>query len=189
MKFLSETSGVDIINEARRLLRDAVSVYEQEAKDCQTCETRGLCCTDAHFVNVRISPLETKAIINHIEGLSDRLKTRIRMRLNESIESLEEEMKPEAESVFYSCPLFDREVGCSVHEVKPGACIHHACYENKSDLPPAMILDEYEEVVELANKRVYGKHRVSLPIPIAIRELAEDSGSSNPPADDRDREK
>jgi Fe-S-cluster containining protein len=187
MKFLSETAGLRIIEEARRDLRIAVSPHEVMAKDCQTCETRGLCCTDAHFVNVRISPLETKAIINHIEGLSDRLKTRIRMRLNESLESLEEEL--EAESVFYSCPLFDREVGCSVHEVKPGACIHHACYENKSDLPPAMILDEYEEAVGLANKRVYGKHLVSLPIPIAIRELAEDSGSSNTPTDDRDGEK
>jgi Fe-S-cluster containining protein len=189
MKFLSETSGLRIIEEARRDLRIAVSTHEVMAKDCQTCETRGLCCTDTHFVNVRISPLETKAIINHIEGLSDRLKTRIRMRLAESLENFEEQTPTDAESVFYSCPLFDKDVGCSVHEVKPGACIHHACYENKSDLPPAMILDEYEEVVELANKRVYGKDQTSVPIPLAIGRKWSNSVSSNPPADDRDREK
>src|SRR5438067_12604234 len=36
--------------------------YEHAAQDCRTCPTRGVCCTDAHFVNVHITRLEAVAI-------------------------------------------------------------------------------------------------------------------------------
>ncbi|MBA2734572.1 MAG: hypothetical protein H0U54_17055, partial [Acidobacteria bacterium] len=36
--------------------------YEQAAENCGTCPTRGVCCTDAHFVNVHITRLEAVAI-------------------------------------------------------------------------------------------------------------------------------
>src|SRR2546423_15332138 len=36
--------------------------YEQAAEDLRTCPTRGVCCTDAHFVNVNITRLEAVAI-------------------------------------------------------------------------------------------------------------------------------
>ena len=36
--------------------------YEHAAEDCRTCPTRGVCCTDAHFVNVNITRLEAVAI-------------------------------------------------------------------------------------------------------------------------------
>ncbi|HEX8919920.1 MAG TPA: hypothetical protein VF766_00490, partial [Pyrinomonadaceae bacterium] len=36
--------------------------YEHAAEDCRTCPTRGVCCTDAHFVNVHITRLEAVAI-------------------------------------------------------------------------------------------------------------------------------
>ncbi|MBA2734562.1 MAG: hypothetical protein H0U54_17005, partial [Acidobacteria bacterium] len=36
--------------------------YEHAAEDCGTCPTRGVCCTDAHFVNVHITRLEAVAI-------------------------------------------------------------------------------------------------------------------------------
>src|ERR671939_715752 len=36
--------------------------YEHRAEDCRVCTTRGVCCTDAHFVNVHITRLEAVAI-------------------------------------------------------------------------------------------------------------------------------
>src|SRR5215212_7012890 len=36
--------------------------YEHAAEDCRTCPTRGVCCTDAHFVNVHVTRLEAVAI-------------------------------------------------------------------------------------------------------------------------------
>src|SRR5215208_6431629 len=41
--------------------------YEPEAEDCRTCPTRGVCCTDAHFVNVHITRLEAVAIRETLE--------------------------------------------------------------------------------------------------------------------------
>ncbi|HEX8098070.1 MAG TPA: hypothetical protein VF507_08540, partial [Pyrinomonadaceae bacterium] len=36
--------------------------YEHAAEDCRTCNTPGVCCTDAHFVNVHITRLEAVAV-------------------------------------------------------------------------------------------------------------------------------
>lgn len=189
MKFLSETTAKEILDEARATLREAVSVHEVRAKDCDTCETRGLCCTDVHFVNVRITPLEAKAIAGHIENLPEESRSEIKTRVAKSIEALERAYDGGETSGFYSCPLFDEKLGCSVHEVKPGPCIHHACYEKKSDLPPMQSLHEYEEAVASLNRRVYGKGVIALPTPIAIGKILSASAFSNRSPDDGDRKK
>src|ERR1051325_11766618 len=36
--------------------------YEHAATDCRACPVRGVCCTDAHFVNVHITRLEAVAL-------------------------------------------------------------------------------------------------------------------------------
>lgn len=36
--------------------------YEGRAVDCRACPTPGVCCTDAHFVNVHITRLEAVAM-------------------------------------------------------------------------------------------------------------------------------
>ena len=36
--------------------------YEHAARPCRLCPTKGICCTDAHFVNVQITRLEAVAI-------------------------------------------------------------------------------------------------------------------------------
>ena len=189
MKFLSETIAKELLADARATLRETVSPHEVNAKNCQTCETKGLCCTDVHFVNVRITPLEAKVIAGHIENLPEESRGRIKTRVAESIETLERTDDGGDTSGFYSCPLFDEQIGCSVHDVKPGPCIHHACYEKKSDLPPMKSLDEYDEAVASLNRRVYGRDVIPLPIPIAIGKILSDSALSNPSPDDGDRKK
>ena len=132
MKTLSEESGLRILEEFRESFRSAIEKgYEHSAKDCVTCDVQGECCTDAHFVNVRISRLDAVAIEKEIESLDKNLRARVLKRV--SVTRI-------AESGTYSCPLFEKGVGCLVHEnAKPLPCINHACYERPEDLPPSSL--------------------------------------------------
>lgn len=184
MRFVSETTGMTKLAQARQSLRKVVATYEKNAKDCGTCETRGVCCTDVHFVNVRITRLETKAIASAVKVLTEETRLEVLRNISLSAETLKDKESPDFEMQFYSCPLFDETVGCSVHEVKPGACIHHACYEKRTDLPPTEVLEEYEQEVFDLNKQVYGRDSTPLPIPIALSLMFESSGLSDATADD-----
>lgn len=186
MRFISETAGMAKLATARQSLRKAVAAYETNAKDCGACETRGVCCTDVHFVNVHITRLETKAIASAVKDLTEETRLNILKNISLSAGTLKEKESPDFEMQFYSCPLFDETVGCSVHEVKPGACIHHACYEKQTDLPPTEVLEEYEQEVFDLNRQVYGRDSMPLPIPIALSLMFESSGLSDAPADDRE---
>ena len=188
MKFLSETIGMRLLTASRETLRDAVSVFEKKAKSCATCDTRGICCTDVHFVNVRITRLEAKAIGEKIESLPRDLVESLKTRTREMARKMGDDRNPDFNANFYACPLFDAEAGCSVHEVKPGACITHACYERKSDLPPSEALEAYESDVSILNKRVYGRDVVPLPIPKALTRLWTDSRPLDPTANEGDWE-
>ena len=70
MRFYSEKTALEHLAEVRRQFADQIrNGFEHAAKDCQTCETKGACCLDAHFVNVRITRLEAVAIVREIERL------------------------------------------------------------------------------------------------------------------------
>ena len=61
----------------------------------------------------------------------------------------------------YACPLFEKQIGCLVHESgKPSACIQHACYENKEDLPPDELQIKIETKIEKLNSQTYRKKLV-----------------------------
>lgn len=184
MRFVSETTGLTKLATARQSLRQAVAIHEKNAKDCGTCETRGICCTDVHFVNVRITRLETKAIASAVSALTEEIRLNVLKNISLSAATLKDKESPDFEMQFYSCPLFDQTVGCSVHEVKPGACIHHACYEKRTDLPPMEVLEEYEQEVFDLNTQVYGRDSMPLPIPIALSLVFQNSGLSDATADD-----
>ena len=161
MKLLSETKAIIMLNELRNEFRvEVMRDYEHRAKSCSACETPGACCLDAHFVNVRVTRLEAVAIRNILEQLSDELQTKVNSRITE----VENDRSGER----YSCPLFEKGIGCLVHETaKPLPCIVHACYEQKEDLPPNELLSKREIEIERLNRRVYGKSTF-LPIPLAI---------------------
>jgi Fe-S-cluster containining protein len=184
MKFLSETTGIEVLARAREELRTTVSSNELKAKDCHTCETRGICCTDIHFVNVRITELEAKVIAEAVFVLPMKIGKRVVNRVLEAARKLEDDQSAGQEEGFYSCPLFDQELGCAVHEVKPGACIHHACYESREDLPPASLLERYEKELTTLNRRVYGKDVMPQPIPIALARVLESSHLSKSSTED-----
>jgi hypothetical protein len=164
MKTLSETHALEKLHELKSCFAARIrDDYEHRAKSCVTCETPGACCLDAHFVNVRITRLEAVAIREVID-------TQVMKRVEETIEKFELEADGDKT---YACPLFEKGLGCLVHDRgKPLACVTHACYENKEDLPPDEFLVEQEGLVASLNELTYRKPATLLPLPVAIRNFA-----------------
>jgi hypothetical protein len=171
MKLLSEEKALAKLKEIKDELRgDITERFEHRAKSCLACETPGACCLDAHFVNVHISRLESKAIKNVLASLPVDKRHQVHERIETAIEKYRLTADGESFDRTYACPLFEAGSGCLVHaEGKPVPCIIHACYENAADLPP----DEIQSVAELRiaslNKRTYGRDPKYLPIPLALR--------------------
>ena len=164
MKTLSEKRGIALLSMLRNKFRARIAHgYEFRAKDCESCEVQGSCCTDAHFVNVRISRLDAAAINKTLKDLPVGLREKVSARNREV-------MAQSGNSERYACPLFEPGVGCLVHETaKPLPCINHACYERKEDLPPDEILNAAEERINRLNTAVYRKEWNWKPIPEWIK--------------------
>ncbi|HKC65544.1 MAG TPA: hypothetical protein VKB86_18020 [Pyrinomonadaceae bacterium] len=154
--------------------------YEQAAQDCQTCPTRGVCCTDAHFVNVHITRLEAVAILETIARtprLDEKGRRAIYKRAREAVERYNLSASGDTFKQTFSCPLYDRSVGCLVHaRAKPAPCIQHACYENWEDLPPMSLQARAEHRVEQLNSEVYGAAWAWLPLPIWLTLIDPEAG-------------
>lgn len=169
MKLISETSGLAKLAEIRRKFADEIREgYERRAKPCSACATPGACCLDEHFVNVRVTRLEARAISDRLDELTPELREMAMLRAGAAIERYGLDHAGE-EPGTYACPLFEKGIGCLVHETaKPLPCIAHACYERKEDLPPDELLTEREMQIAELNRRVYGRAEPALPIPVAI---------------------
>ena len=144
--------------------------YEHAARNCRTCPTRGLCCTDEHFVNVHITRLEAVAIretIGRTPRLTDEAKRAVYERARQAVERYHLRAAGDTFAQTYACPLYDRNLGCLVHaRAKPAPCVQHACYENWEDLPPASLQARTEHRVEQLNGEVYGVAWAWLPLPL-----------------------
>lgn len=172
MKVIPEKKALEKTLEIKASHRRVIAEeFEVRAKDCATCETKGACCLDAHFVNVRVSRLEAVLMAEELGKLPPIELERVKARVDESIErfALIEEGGPAEKT--YACPLFEPAVGCLVHEVKPVPCVQHACYEKESDLPPEHLRDEAEIEIDGISRRTYGKSLPLKSIPLAVREF------------------
>jgi len=171
MRSISETIALEKLHALKTDFAERIKTdYEHRAKSCMTCETPGACCLDAHFVNVHITRLEAKAILNVIDEFSERAE--IDARIEETISHYELAADGDTFSKTYACPLFEKGTGCLVHERgKPLPCVAHACYENKKDLPPDELLSAAESSVDKLNELVYRKPTSWLPLPLAIRKV------------------
>lgn len=172
MKTLAETIALAKAYELKEAHRSRVrEIYEPRAKDCLTCETKGACCLDAHFVNVRVSRLESLLMVKELRRLpKERLDAVIR-RIEDAVTRFG--LDGENREGSYACPLFESSVGCLVHEVKPLPCVQHACYERPEDLPPDSLLDKAEEALDELTRRAYGRTLPADPIPLALLKLFE----------------
>ena len=174
MKPLSETKALQKLHKLKTGYREFVrDRHEQNAKDCMTCEVQGKCCLDAHFVNVHITRLEAVAIQNAIVELETPTRERVLRRVDQVIVEYDLNDSRESFKKTFACPLFEKGVGCLVHEKgKPVPCIQHACYENESDIPPDELQLEKEKEIERLNSRVYGNAWNWLPLPVWIKKIS-----------------
>ncbi len=171
VKILSEKKALSRLHALKSAFAARISsAYEHRAKDCMTCETKGACCLDAHFVNVHITRLEAAAIRRTLGRLSSEKQSEIFKRVEKTISDYGLTENGDTFSKTYACPLFEKGVGCLVHrEGKPLPCIAHACYENKEDLPPDELLAEQEGQVARINELTYRQPATWTPLPVAIR--------------------
>lgn len=170
MKILSESKALEMLAGIRESHAAEIRTrYEHAAKSCETCETKGACCLDAHFVNVHITPLEARAIKNVLAKLPEERQQAVYQRVDETVRRFGLCGPGDTFARTYACPLFEKGTGCLVHdEAKPLPCIQHACYENEADMPPDAILNAREHEIGRLNTRTYGKPQACLPLPAAI---------------------
>ena len=171
MRFHSESKALQGLARVRNEFAKQIRTrYEHRAQPCASCKTPGACCLDEHFVNVRITRLEATAIKRRLAELPEELQLRVSARTEEAIERYGLDRQDVYGAKTYSCPLFEKGIGCLVHDhAKPLPCIAHACYENKEDLPPDNLLTEREIEVDRLNESVYPKPTAWLPLPVAIK--------------------
>lgn len=144
--------------------------YEHEAEDCRSCPTRGVCCTDAHFVNVHITRLEAVAIretLLRTPRLSEDEKMEVYLRAEWAVKRYDLRTTGDTFARGFACPLYNARLGCLVHRrAKPAPCIQHACYHDWTDLPPHALQERTEYSVEKLNAQVYGAAWAWLPLPL-----------------------
>ena len=77
MKRLSEIRALSALQKLKSEYQEFIKTnFEHKAKNCLTCETKGACCLDAHFVNVHITKLEAFAIRAALGKLSKKKTAR-----------------------------------------------------------------------------------------------------------------
>ena len=171
MRKISEQEALAWLQRTKASYQSHIKVvYEHAARDCRACPTAGVCCTDAHFVNVHITRLEAVAIretLARSPRLTDEARRAVYRRARESVTRFDLQKRDETYQQTYSCPLFERQVGCLVHRrAKPAPCIQHACYDNWADVPPVDLQWRTEHRIEQLNEQVYGAAWGWLPTPL-----------------------
>ncbi|NOT47933.1 MAG: hypothetical protein HOP17_09335 [Acidobacteria bacterium] len=170
MRFISETAGIEKLADIRSEFTSEIrGSYEHKARPCSACDSPGICCRDAHFVNVRITRLEAAGIDSVLKSLGPGRRNSVHARVDQTIATYRLTDDDGGEPKTYACPLFESGTGCLVHETaKPLPCIAHACYDDPGDLPPDELLVERETEIFKLNRLVYGKDIACSPIPLAI---------------------
>ena len=170
MKTLSEKQALlklrTLKNDFRAFIKQN---YEHRAKDCGTCETKGACCLDAHFVNVHITKLEAVLIAEELAKFSAEKQHEIYQRIEETVKKYDLKSEGDSFQKTFACPLFEKNVGCLIHSVKPIPCIAHACYERREDLPPDALQTETETNIERLDKHTYKKFSRWLSLPVRLQ--------------------
>lgn len=172
MKCLSESEALARLEKTKNVYRSEIQTkYEPRAKDCSTCEVQGICCLDAHFVNVHVTKLEATAISRFLQKFDNEKRQEIFARIEKTIEKYDLREVEDSFAQTFSCPFFEQGAGCLIHPVKPVPCIQHACYEKREDLPPDDLQIKVERKIERLNSQTYRRNSAPLPLPLWINKL------------------
>lgn len=181
MRKLSEAEALARLQRSKADFQTHIKLnFEPRALDCRACPTPGVCCTDAHFVNVNITRLEAVAIRETIERtprLTKDERRAIYIRARAAVERYGLSASGDTFARTFACPLFVNGVGCLVHRrAKPAPCIQHACYDNWADVPPVSLQWREERRVERLNDEAYGAAWEWLPLPVWLTLVDPDAG-------------
>jgi hypothetical protein len=171
MKTLTEAAALARLQRGKAAFQSHIKLnYERAARPCAECATPGVCCTDAHFVNVHITRLEAVAIretLRRTPRLDDDARSSVYERARAAVARYGLTVAGDTFARTYSCPLFAPGAGCLVHaRAKPAPCVQHACYDDWRDVPPAELQWRTEARVEKLNDQVYGVAWAWLPTPL-----------------------
>ena len=76
MRRLTEAEALALLQRGKAAFQTHVKLnFEHRARDCRACPTPGVCCTDAHFVNVHITRLEAVAVRETVRRIVSRIAT------------------------------------------------------------------------------------------------------------------
>ena len=180
MRRLTEAEAVARLKRGKAAFQTHIKLnFEHRALDCRACPTPGVCCTDAHFVNVHITRLEAVAIRDTLAltpRLDDEARRAVYTRARDCVGSYGLTASGDSFAQTFSCPLFARGVGCLVHQrAKPAPCVQHACYEDWADVPPLDAQWREERRIEQLNSEAYGAAWEWLPIPVWLTLVDPDS--------------
>jgi hypothetical protein len=171
MKRLSEAAALARLRREKSSFQTHIKLnYEHAARPCAACPTKGVCCTDAHFVNVHITRLEAVAIretLQRTPRLDAAARRAVYTRARAAVARYDLRIAGDTFAQTFSCPLFAPGVGCLVHaRAKPAPCTQHACYDDWRDVPPIELQWREETRIEKLNEQTYGAAWAWLPIPL-----------------------
>jgi hypothetical protein len=180
MRKLTEADALARLKQGKAAFQTHIKFnFEHRALDCRACPTPGVCCTDAHFVNVHITRLEAVAIRETLERtprLTDEERRAVYTRARATVSRYDLRAAGDTFAQTFACPLFVKGTGCLVHQrAKPAPCVQHACYENWSDVPPQDLQWREEHRIEQLNAEVYGAAWAWLPLPVWLTLVDPDS--------------
>ncbi|HLM55692.1 MAG TPA: hypothetical protein VK422_06145 [Pyrinomonadaceae bacterium] len=183
MRHLSVDKALARLRRGKALFQTSIKLnYERRAQDCKTCPTPGVCCTDAHFVNVHITRLEAVAIrdtLDRTPRLTDEERRAVYARARDAVARYRLSASGDTFAQTFSCPLFVKGAGCLVHSrAKPAPCVHHACYDDWQDVPPQDLQWREERRLEQLNTEAYGAAWAWLPLPLWLSLVDPESDGS-----------
>ena len=180
MRRLSEPEALARLQRVKAAYQTHVRLnFEPAARDCRTCPTAGVCCTDAHFVNVHVTRLEAVALrdtLARTPRLTDDERRAVYTRARAAVGLYNLRAAGDTYAQTFSCPLYVPRAGCLVHRrAKPAPCIQHACYDSWEDVPPVGLQWRTESRVERLNEQTYGAEWAWLPLPLWLTLVDPDS--------------
>ena len=180
MRKVTEAEGLARLRQGKAAFQTHVKLnFEHRARDCRACPTPGVCCTDAHFVNVHVTRLEAVALretLARTPRLTDDERRAVYARARAAVSTYNLRAAGDTYAQTFSCPLYLPGAGCLVHRrAKPAPCIQHACYDSWEDVPPVGLQWRTESRVERLNEQAYGAAWGWLPLPLWLTLVDPDS--------------